>query len=167
MFGVGFSLGKTAKHNQCTESIVSPMAHSPYIWERPRWEIGKSGFPEQTHTRAGVFSQSQLAFEWRKLPNSCFVQLATVLSCLDPPRSLSPALPGMWKEGLFRPNQKFPLRRTSVEWVSSQGNQLHTTHAQRAVGSHFNHPWSGRGLCGTKARVDSKSNPALGMAFVH
>ena len=41
----------------------------------------------------------------------------------------------IWKEGILLPNQTSPQRRFSLEWLSCDGNSVHTTSAQRARGN--------------------------------
>lgn len=44
----------------------------------------KGWLPDHTHTEAGLCLIIQHCLEWRKLPDSCFLQFVTLFSSLDP-----------------------------------------------------------------------------------
>ena len=60
-------------------ALGKPLAHSPYVWERPRWEKGKGVFLEQIHIWAGLCLLNTLSLRQRKLLDACLVQFVTAL----------------------------------------------------------------------------------------
>ena len=76
-------------------ALGSPLAHLSLVWEKPRWEKGKGGFPEETRSGTGFHSMGQFFLAQRKLPDACSVKCRTVFSSLDDPSLLCLALPGL------------------------------------------------------------------------
>lgn len=113
----GMEVGNVAAHNQCTESFGNPLGSFGLGLGETQGEIGKGGFPEQTHTGSCLSSVSRHFLVQRKLPITCFLHFWALLSSLDSPRSLCAALPCLGKEGNFRQNQMSTLR-TCLQWVS-------------------------------------------------
>lgn len=117
-------------------------------------EKGKGCFLEKKRIQAGFQSLSVVCLSWRQLPEASIVPFLRWSSGVDYPSSISFDCRAMWKQGIFTPNQNFPLRRTCLEWIQTRETTskppVHTKHqtAQTLIC-----PMYSKGLIGKKAWV--------------
>ena len=100
-------------------------------------------------------------------PRWLIVQSVTQLASLDCMSLLCAAWPDLWKEGIFRTKETYPLRRTLFGVCYNLGKPCaHNQCTGRICAAPWLiHPKSGRGL-GENARVVSQRKPALGLNCV-
>ena len=94
----------------------SPDPPWPYGEQRARGELGKRCFPEPRHIGAEVGSPSTVQIHRMQLPKARFVPCLRWGNIWLPPElAKGGGLWGLWKPGLFLPNQPSPRRRTCLQ----------------------------------------------------
>lgn len=154
MFGVGFKLSRPPANYQCSRSKMQSRPcfalGSAYTYVR-KWQ---EFFSSERCIGAVVCSLSRVYLSIMQLPEASFVLFLRLALGAELPIWLRVDCWSMWNNGIFMPNQNFPLRRTCLEWIQTRETTskppVHTKHqtAQTLIC-----PMYSKGLIGKKAWV--------------
>ena len=128
--------GKHLHTTSAQRALVSPLDHLPYVWQRPRWEKGKGGFPVQNHNVACLHELCGFCLAWRKLAKACFLQFQALLSNLFPQANFVLLCPACEKKD-FSDQIKLLLQGEHV-WMGFQDRETGTPNqCPESIGQHL------------------------------